>query len=63
MVFRELTTCKFDTRFQGNSTLKIEAAVSSAKLKLPYTIIFLISLATWIKTRSKRGGKTEYKNL
>ena len=63
MVFKELTTCKFDARFQGNSTLKMEAAVSSVKLKLPYTIIFLISRARRIKTRSKCGGKTEYKNL
>jgi hypothetical protein len=63
MIFKELTTRKFDTRFQGNSTLKTEAAVSSAKLKLPYTIIFLIFRARWIKTRSKRGGETEYKNL
>jgi hypothetical protein len=39
----------------------MEAAVSSVKLELPYTIIFLIYRARWIKTRSKRGGKTEYK--
>jgi len=38
MVFKELTTCKFDTRFQENSTVKMEAVVSSVKLKLPYTV-------------------------
>jgi len=63
MIFKEVTTCKFDTRSRGNSTLKMEAAVSSVNLKLPYTIIFLISRARWIKIRFKRGGKREYKNL